>query len=95
MESYSDMLNNLTDLILREKNRERKAELRKTHRELTDALQILVAKNINEDNKKYKVILASLEEANKSLQATLSNSKKVEDTLVTLTNVLGVIKEFS
>jgi hypothetical protein len=95
LKSYSELLNNLTDLILQEKNRNRKVELRHLHRELSDKMQGLVDKNIESDNEKYQVLLTRLEEANLNLQKALKKSQQIEETFVVLNSFLEFVREFT
>ncbi|MCB1141915.1 MAG: hypothetical protein H7A24_05305 [Leptospiraceae bacterium] len=93
--TVSDLLENLTNLILNEKNKETKKKLREQHAELSISLQKIAEENIKSDNKEYELALNKLEVANKKIQMAMERSEKIENTIVSISEVLEVIRSIA
>jgi signal transduction histidine kinase len=91
--NYSEMLANLSDLIIKEKDPEQKATLRKLHKDLSKKLKKLIDKNIEDDSGEYALAIKGLEKANSSLKNSLKDIKNISETINALTEVVNIVGE--
>ena len=76
-------------------NKKTKKKLREQHAELSISLQKIAEENIKSDNKEYELALNKLEVANKKIQMAMERSEKIENTIVTISEVLKVIRSIA
>ena len=71
----------LTELILAERNAERRKKLVDQHKVLSRNLQELIEENVDGRTREYKTATQALVEANKAIRAARKDLKKVAETI--------------
>ena len=89
--NYSQLLQNLSNAILNEKDPAQKATLRKQHKELTVKLKALVDQSVAEDNEQYRAVIVSLENANKMLSGSSRSAQQTAQTIAFLSDALDIL----
>jgi adenylosuccinate synthase len=89
---YSELLDKITEQILKEKDTEHKSMLRKQYKELSQMLKKIIEVNIESDDMKYKNLLNNLDKANKSIKESLRDGRKVVRTIQVLSETISAIE---
>lgn len=89
---YSELLDKITEQILKEKDTEHKSMLRKQFKELSVLLKRMIEANVNADDEKYKTALGNLDKANKSIRESLRDGRKVVRTIQVLSEAISSIE---
>lgn len=89
--SYSEMMSELTELILKTRDRNAKKILREKHKELRIQLKKIIDADVAKSTKEYERLMTSLDEVNQSIQDSLKDINKVNDTIHFLTQSLNII----
>ncbi|MCB1193205.1 MAG: hypothetical protein H7A23_15360 [Leptospiraceae bacterium] len=89
--SYSEMMSQLTELVLKTKDREAKKVLRDKHKEMRIKLKKIIDLDIEKSTKEYEKLMNSLEKVNHSIHESLKDVNRVNDTINFLTQSLNII----
>jgi len=89
--SLSRTLVDLTDLLLKEKDPERKKQLRDQHRELAALLQKLVDESVARDTIEYEKATAAVTEANDALKDAKKDLGQVAGAIKKVAKALDLV----
>jgi len=81
----------LTDLIVEETNRTKRAKLKKVYRKLSAELRRLVEKNVRRNTIEYRKATAALAKANAAMRAAKRDLAKVAATITRLSKAADLI----
>lgn len=92
--SQTELLSNLTDLILKTKDKVQKNTLRQQHKELSKLIEEVLNKEIAEDTAAYEKLTKTINLANTNIETAIKDNEKIVATINTITSLISVAKQF-
>lgn len=87
----SEMLTNLTQLIIRTPDPDTRKKLAKQHERLSSMLQSLIDKTVDAALPEYAAAAAALKVANQQAEAAKKNLDKVADAITSVADAIGKV----
>ncbi len=90
-ESLPKLLDDITELILVERDLGKVKELREQQKKIAAELQKLIDKNVSQDTSEYKAVINGIEEAHEAVKAAIEDLGKVAETIGKIAKVIGLL----
>lgn len=90
-ESLPKLLDDITELILAERDLQKVKELREEQKKIAAELQKLIDKNVAQDTTEYKAATDGIKEAHEAVKDAIKDLGKVADTINTIAKVVNLL----
>jgi len=90
-ESLPKLLDDITELILAERDLQKVKDLREQQKKIAVELQRLIDKNVSQDTSEYKAVINGIKEAREAVKAAIEDLGKVADTIGKIAKAIDLL----